>query len=68
MPSAWRVVRAHAGEDALRATAAEEARLYEQGMMDIELQDGTTVYGIPVWCPIAATHEWENARFRPALT
>lgn len=47
------------------ARPPEEAHLYEQGIMDIDSQDGTTAHGIPVWCPIAESRAWEEARFRP---
>ena len=47
------------------APPPEEAHLFEQGEMDFDLKDGTTVYGIPTWWPIAETQEWEEARFRP---
>lgn len=44
---------------------AEEAHLYEKGIMDIDQRDGTTIYGIPVWFPKAEAEAWEEARFRP---
>lgn len=47
------------------APPPEEAHLYEQNIMDIDLQDGTTVYGLPTWWPIAEARAWQEARFRP---
>lgn len=43
----------------------EEAHLYEQCFGDMDLPNGTTIYGIPVWFSVAKTEAWEEARWRP---
>jgi|GEM_PF-4227445 len=41
----------------------EEAHLYELGVTDMDLPDGSTLYGIPTWFPKAEAWAWEEARF-----
>lgn len=48
---------------------AEEADLWEQGIMDLE-HEGVTYWGIPVWHPKALADEWYRRRFprNPSVT
>lgn len=42
----------------------QEAHLYSLCFEDRDMPDGTTVYGIPCWLPIAETEMWQDLRFR----